>query len=145
VRKYREWKADRLREFFARVSVGDALGPTDPTAEPNIFNSNSLLTEEDLVYTPTDVVGTTSCSACASGGGGPWWTMIQEDYDGVYCDACHELFQRYGQIPKRLPVEPPKLSAKAEKQKMDDQESAGGPPLKKQKVRGLDPAVLRSR
>lgn len=127
VRKYREWKAERLRDFFASA--------TGATVEPILFPSESLLTEKDLVYSPADK-GATSCSACASVRSGRWWTMIQEDYDGVYCDTCHDLFKRYGQIPKRLPVELPKLSTKAvEKQKMEDQESAGGPPSKKQRVR----------
>lgn len=60
--------------------------------------------------------------------------MIHEDFDGIYCETCHDFFLRYSQLPKKPPPEvAPK--PKVEKHKADEEVLDGEPPRQKRKVR----------
>lgn len=127
VRQYREWKRVQLAKYWKTRATGGSDTPDD------LFPPEGLLAEKDLIYAP-DGQGV-ACSACSRSRSGRWWTMIQEDYEGVYCDGCHTAFLRYSQIPRKALPEAGKVPAKAEKTKGDDRDGSTAPPTKKLKVR----------
>lgn len=69
--------------------------------------------------------------------------MIHEDFDGIYCETCHDSFLRYSQLPKKPPPEvAPK--PKVEKHKADEEVLDGEPPRQKRKVRQVFSCFISS-